>query len=500
MASNTSHSSSLLDRLFGIDTRALATFRIGMGVLLIYDLLNRAQFLEAHYTDFGVLPRDQLTGYCWNPWFWSLHNFSGGLAWQVTLFAVALIAAVMLTLGRYTSWAAIVSWVLMISLHGRNQIVLQGGDVLWRCMLFWALWLPLGAVGSLDARRNDRTPPRRVVSFGTLALLAQLAIMYVCTGFAKNHAIWETEGTAVTYVMRLDGLTTPLGQWLGQFSTLCQWMTFTALYVERWGPLLPFIPWKNAFWRVLAVLLFWGLHLGLIATMLIGHFPYLCMLCWVLYLPSEVWDKLQAIAAGWGWRWRVPGVNDEVAPKPERRWWSYAGSVVVAMLLFMVIEWNLRILLPTNRWLKQFESFDPPLLALRLDQSWGMFAPYPLLDDGWFIIAATLADGREVNLWDPSRPIPDDKPVLREYVSSERWRKYLMNMWQIEYQPWREPFVLWAARDWNRKYGSNPDVRCTHVELHFWLERTKLEHDLPWEQLTLVKLDLDEQGEPVRKP
>ncbi|MGA1192190.1 MAG: HTTM domain-containing protein, partial [Bdellovibrionota bacterium] len=43
-----------------LDTRSLALFRIALGLLLLIDLINRAKFLRAHYTDFGVLPRGPL--------------------------------------------------------------------------------------------------------------------------------------------------------------------------------------------------------------------------------------------------------------------------------------------------------------------------------------------------------------------------------------------------------------------------------------------------------
>ncbi|TKX52003.1 HTTM domain-containing protein, partial [Halorubrum sp. SS7] len=40
-----------------VDPRALAAFRIGLGALLIADLLLRSRSLTAFYTDYGVLPR-----------------------------------------------------------------------------------------------------------------------------------------------------------------------------------------------------------------------------------------------------------------------------------------------------------------------------------------------------------------------------------------------------------------------------------------------------------
>ena len=46
-----------LSDVFGIDTRSLAVFRIGLALTILLDLVLRAQDLGAHYTDAGVLPR-----------------------------------------------------------------------------------------------------------------------------------------------------------------------------------------------------------------------------------------------------------------------------------------------------------------------------------------------------------------------------------------------------------------------------------------------------------
>ena len=37
--------------------------RIALGVVIVVDLLIRVQALEAHYTDFGVLPRETIAAF-----------------------------------------------------------------------------------------------------------------------------------------------------------------------------------------------------------------------------------------------------------------------------------------------------------------------------------------------------------------------------------------------------------------------------------------------------
>jgi len=73
----------LRDRLFGIDPRALAWFRICIGGIVLVDLFDRAADLERHYTDAGVLPRADLARlFGFSRWYWSLHLLSGSVAGQ----------------------------------------------------------------------------------------------------------------------------------------------------------------------------------------------------------------------------------------------------------------------------------------------------------------------------------------------------------------------------------------------------------------------------------
>ncbi|NET13417.1 MAG: hypothetical protein F6K08_11435, partial [Okeania sp. SIO1H6] len=44
-----------LEKLFGLDLRSLALFRIGLALIIITDLIIRAGDLTAHYSDAGVL-------------------------------------------------------------------------------------------------------------------------------------------------------------------------------------------------------------------------------------------------------------------------------------------------------------------------------------------------------------------------------------------------------------------------------------------------------------
>src|SRR6187399_332832 len=87
---------------FGIDTRALAVFRIGLGLMLLYDLYSRSLNMTAHYTDAGFMPRDRLVGGWSSPLFYSFHNYGGTWSSQVVLFVVAAVFALLLMVGYRT--------------------------------------------------------------------------------------------------------------------------------------------------------------------------------------------------------------------------------------------------------------------------------------------------------------------------------------------------------------------------------------------------------------
>lgn len=41
----------------------------------------------------------------------------------------------------------------------------------------------------------------------------------------------------------------------------------------------------------------------------------------------------------------------------------------------------------------------PLMMLLGLNQKWDMFAPRPVVEDGWYVIDGTLRNGRHVDLF-----------------------------------------------------------------------------------------------------
>ena len=101
-------SQSLIQRLAGIDLRSLAAFRIGLGVILLGDLVTSLSGAGALYSEGGTMPVAVAEQLRESPWMVSLHSLSGSTAWQVALITLQIVAAVCLLVGWRTQLAVAV--------------------------------------------------------------------------------------------------------------------------------------------------------------------------------------------------------------------------------------------------------------------------------------------------------------------------------------------------------------------------------------------------------
>ena len=284
---------SFIDRTYGLDLRSLALFRVTLALVLLGDLYMRSWDLRAFYTDFGVLPRSALIERFSDRWIISLHLMSGQWQVQALLFVIAAGFALMMLFGWRTRLATIASWVMLASLHNRNPAVLQGGDTLLRMLVFWAMFLPLGAVYSVDSGLDpdqERPKPLRIFSAGSVGLMLQIAALYWFAVLLKTGPEWRHEGSAVYYALSLEQMATPLGRWLLHFPMLVKFLSFFTLVVEALAPVFLFFPVLAGPVRTVAVLFLVGLQLGFGTCLSLGHFPFVASAMMMSMLPSWFWE------------------------------------------------------------------------------------------------------------------------------------------------------------------------------------------------------------------
>ncbi len=320
---------------FGIDPRSLAALRVGTATMVLVDLAVRASSMRAFYTDAGLLPRAELLRHVSGnegtslKWWWSLHLVSGQVWFQAALFLVAAAFALQLLVGYRTRRAAVLTWFLLTSLQYRNNILTHGGDVLLRCLCFWLMWVPAGVRWSVDAalsrgRPGEAGSSRPVLSFGTAGLLLQLVAMYVVSGVIKYDPAWtgpivrgpddawKSTYSAVWMAMNNEHFATALAQWLVERPEVCWYMTIAAINLEIYGCALAFSPLATGWLRLACVVAFWGFHLGLIATIRLGHFPFTAIVFWFAFLPAEFWRLVER----W-WRPSLPATGLVLRHAPD---------------------------------------------------------------------------------------------------------------------------------------------------------------------------------------
>jgi predicted DCC family thiol-disulfide oxidoreductase YuxK len=285
---------SSFKEIFGCDLRTLALFRMAIALILITDLVCRAHDLTAHYTDRGVLPRpDLISVFGWRP---SLHLMGGSALFEGILFVIAGLIAIALLVGYRTRIVTVLCWIFLMSLQLRNPWVLQGGDYLLLMLLFWSMFLPLGARFSVDAALDSRVNQETNAYFSTatIALLVQCMSVYLFSALLKSDPAWTRDGTAVYYALQLDHLATPFGVWFRQFNGLLGPLTYYVWYQELLGPFLMFSPVLHFPLRLLLQASFISMHIGFLLCLEIGLFPFVSIASLLAFTPGRVWDKLES--------------------------------------------------------------------------------------------------------------------------------------------------------------------------------------------------------------
>ena len=489
-----------------VDLRALAAFRIGLGALLIAELIRRSRSLTAFYTDAGVLPRSAL--FADYSEVYSLHALSGDPWVVASLFAVAGAVALALLVGYRTRLATVVSWLLLLSLQARNPMVLNAGDALLAMLLFWGVFLPLGARWSVDAIRraeaenlgDDATPETghslggpRGTAFATVAslgVLLQMLVMYVTNGIHKLEGDLWMGGEAVAYVMQADHFTYHLGNQIAAFPALLRAATYAWVVLLFASPLLILL---TGYARAAVASLFVGMHLGMAVTMRIDLFPVIAVVGFVPFYQTPVWDAAARAVGRFGpasaldrWRATLASVGGTVAsldasvsrPTRSGRLAGLAGGVragarrvrplfSTAVPVFFVVL----IVLSSAQSVGYGEVPDPGeevLETVEMDQHWQMFAPEPVRTARWFAAPGVLENGSKRDVLHDGEVSMDRPPDVDATYPTARWRKYLTSVYSTTNAKHRSYLAHYICAEWSRTHATEVE----NVTVYQLYERT----------------------------
>lgn len=223
--------------------RALGLYRIVLGLLTIYSFALFAKDAAVFFSDEGVfttrtlgtaIDRDCHTLLRWIP------SATGVRLALAALFA----AAALFTVGLWTRPATFALFVLVVSFHERNNLVLNGGDTVLRTMLFFFLFADSGAEFSVDRylrrRRDPAAGPVLISPWPQRMMQVQVAVIYFSTAYAKTRGALYHDGSAMYYVFGLVDFNVRGVEQLMNYPLVYSGLTFAVLLVEI---ALPFLLW-----------------------------------------------------------------------------------------------------------------------------------------------------------------------------------------------------------------------------------------------------------------
>lgn len=471
-------------RCFTIDTRSLALIRILAGMLILADLLSRSRNFHFYYTDDGVVTQELAETYT-SDFAVSVFFLTSDPRVIAGLFVLHGILALALIAGYKTRVATALSFLFVISLDHHNPLVLSYADTLFRMLLFWALFLPLGERWSIDAIQRERTPRPAIATLATAAFMIQMVFMYSVNGLNKwPSELWHS-GEAAIIVFGIDEMTFFLGNVMRNFPTLIQIGGRTWFYLLIASPLLILLYGRA---RYPMMLLLVGGHASFAITVRIGAFPYVAIMGLLAFLQPVFWRDVRRLLEHRDLRGASVGVHrgarDHVGQPlasalPARlvdfreRDLFVQKTLTVAVAVAMVGLF----LLPGATMLEQGPVYDASPLPSDNpiedtvaewgvgQPEWSIFAnPGPRSVDRYYVFPAKTADGDVFDVYN-ERPLTYDRPGDELQRQHDAYRKrFYMNSIRRAGPHGRAP-ALYADHlcdYWAEERG----VELTHI--HMW--------------------------------
>ncbi|THE65698.1 HTTM domain-containing protein [Salinadaptatus halalkaliphilus] len=468
-----------------IDTRSLAVFRILVGLLALADLFLRSRNFSFYYTDDGLMPQSLAMEMTPDPAF-SFFYLTADPTLIAALFVLHGLVAIQLLLGYKTRIATILTFLFVISLDYHNPAVTSYADVLFRLLLFWAIFLPLGERWSIDAVHANREPRGSIAGVASALILFQIVYMYFHNGYHKLGVdIWES-GEAAAMVMGLDDMTFLLAGTMRQFPTLLQIGGFTwfAMLILSWL-LIVLIGRK----RMLLAGMFMVAHASFAITVRIGAFAYVAIAGLVLFMQAQVWadgktvldyvgvdyrrllergDVLERYAAG------VPEltIDNETVDRARSAVYSVSLGVVALSLVTVLVLLHTPVGGIVDEDDRIQDGIDDTKSIVNADQpAWTVFAPIPRTTDRYYVFAAETAAGDRIDVYN-ERPLTYDRPG---------------DELQLQYDTYRERFFMNSVRR-----GTDGDSDGIHTELaEYYCTTWAEEHDVELTQLNMYMVSED---------
>ena len=280
-----------LKKTLAIDLRSLAVFRVLIALAVIANIVTLLPQVGAFLAEDGVFSRTDAMAYR-SAHYFSLYYVSGANWYALLLLAATLCAALALLFGFYTRVATVLTWFLVASLNNRISIAAYGGDTQLTLLLFWSMFLPLGARFSVDAALAKDQGSDNYFSVATVAILLQVAYLYFIGALLKNGSFWVESFDAVYYAITSIQVSSPFAGWLTVIPDLPVWLTVYVYFLELLAILFLFFPAFFQYTRAFVLPQLIAMHLGFAIFLAVGLFPLISISGLTLFIPALFWDRV----------------------------------------------------------------------------------------------------------------------------------------------------------------------------------------------------------------
>ena len=305
--------------------RGLAVLRIGYGTLWVLFLLRewdeRGAMWGPNAAWSPALDRQYAAQSHWTgllrTWFTAVAGLTDT---EFDLFYVAaILIGVAFALGWHTRVASILFAVVVVALENRSPVLTDGGDNVLTLMSIYLAFTACGTYWSLDARRRaaksaEPAEPededeyaaeplsptwrgelaeawRRMLTVAhngaVLVVAAQICVIYGTAGFLKVQGSMWQDGSALSYVLRLDWFHPwpGLSAWLAGHAIFVAVAGYVTVFVQAGFPFIVFAPRLK--YPALAVLV--AMHASIAVLLGLPFFSAIMLVGDAIFLPDRFW-------------------------------------------------------------------------------------------------------------------------------------------------------------------------------------------------------------------
>ena len=493
-----------LERCVRIDTRSLAVFRIFVGLLMVADILLRSRNFAFYYTDDGVVTQEMAEQATADTAF-SVFYFTSDPTIIALLFVVHFLVAIQLIVGYRTRLAIVVSFLFVISLDHHNPLVLSYADTLFRLLLFWAIFLPLGERWSVDAVRASSSPRTYFSGLASAMIMLQMVQMYFINGYHKTEEELWTGGEAAPLVLGLDDMTFLLAPLVRQVPELLMVGGLIWFYILLLSWLLIVLQGPP---RYVLLALFAGGHLSFAITVRIGAFAFVALAGLLTFVQTDLWRAGRHVAVDhnplgerlWDGYQRARQGGIAVATRfpygtfDEDRFRETKATVYTIVIYMAAAALAVSLLftyIPLSGAVGEthdpHEPIDDVKAIVGADQpTWSIFAPTPRTTDRYYVFPAMTAEGEKLDVYN-DRPLTFERPEhdLQDQYGTYRERFYMNSIRRGFPHDARDELVDHLCETWEEEHG----VELTNINMY------EVRENIEWETIA----DMDERDQTVRQ-